>query len=71
MVYGEYWGSGYSNKYRKFVKFHWTSTAANIPNQLEYIKDLLDIDGNISYHFIYNSSTDQDALELGELGANL
>ena len=44
MVYGEYWGCGYSNKYRKIVKFHWTSTAANIPNQLYYVMDTTDLD---------------------------
>ena len=65
----DYYGSGLSNG--RLIKFHWISTAANVPAQLDHIKRRLNISGNIAYHSMYNPSKDFDLIELGELGSNL
>ena len=52
-TYGEYWGQGFDRS-GKLVKFHWVSGAANLPEQLQTLARMFNIDDwtKITYTFI-------------------
>ena len=65
----EYYGKGLRNG--RYITFHWISTAANLNKQLEFIKQRLGIEGNISYGGgSYADKHDPNVIELGEIGSN-